>query len=478
MSTEIVIQNGDECVFNPHFKAAIIDETEPAAWEKLEIFRFAWLHGLNHPRPEIAALWQLIHASNPLVTDNNGQLAWSNGSSYQAGTSFTGRTPQRLHISEFGPICDNSLEKGRKILQGSINAVLPDDIVDIETTMRPGRIGPCWNIFNQAKRNVGRELSSVDWKLHFFPWWTHPAYILPGKKHTEAATTKYFDELEREHGIELPDSRKAWYEAKKREQGDAMFQEFPSHIGECDRAAVIGMIYPTMAQVRAQGRVTTFNHDNILPVYACFDCGSDSLSGWLVQPSRRDINLLDWQGTEGGGSAGLVEMVRKWEAQFGITIDKIVMPHDADQQDRGSAKTFKAQVIEGGIHPSRIIVVPRIPSVWTGIDWVRRYLPRMWFHRRCDDPVTTPEGELPSGVSRLENYRRGTNKSTGALNEHPLKDGVCDHCADALRTFAEAAEHGLLPSVPISQANIHPLDRDEDDKPKRRNQAKFSFVGR
>lgn len=479
MSTEIVIENGDECIFTPNFKAAIIDETEPAAWEKLEIFRFAWKQGPSHPVPEIAALWKLIHAANPIVTDNNGELEWSNGSSFQAGTSFTGRTPQRLHVSEFGPICDNSLEKGRKILQGSINAVLPNDIVDIETTMRPGRIGPCWNIFNLAKRNTGKELSAIDWKLHFFPWWTHPEYVLPGRKPTnDAETVRYFKELEELYGIFIEPDRQAWYEIKKREQGDAMFQEFPSHVGECDRAAVVGMIYPQMALVRTQGRIREFNHDPVLPIYACFDCGGDSLSGFLVQPSRRDINVLDWQGTDGGGSAGVAEMVRRWESEHGIIIDKVVMPHDADQKDKGSTKTFRTQVEEAGIKSSRIVIVPRIPSVWTGIDWTRRLMPRMWFHVRCDKPKITPDGELPSAIQRLENYRRAVNKSTGSLLEHPHKDGVCDHCADALRTFGEASEHGLLPSMPATHAGRNPLDVDDDAPKKRTNKATFGFVGR
>jgi hypothetical protein len=478
ISTEIVLENGDDCIFTPTFKAAIIDETEDAAWEKLEIFRFAWEQGPKHPNPKIAALWVLIQASNPLTANNNGEMAWSNGSSMQAGTSFTGRTPQRLHVSEFGPICDDSLEKGRKIMQGSINAVLPNDIVDIETTMRPGRIGPCWNVFNLSKKSVGRDMTSADWKLHFFPWFTHPSYILPGRAPTEDVTVKYFAELQRDYAITVPLDRQAWYEKKKVEQGDAMYQEYPSHVGECDRAAVIGMIYPQMSLVRTQSRVRDFNPEIHLPLYASFDCGGDSLSGWLSQPGRRDINLLDWQGTEGGGSAGLVAMVTKWEAQFG-PISKIIMPHDADSNDKGSAKTFKAQVIECGIHHSRLIVVPRIPSVWTGIDWVRRAMPKLWFHSRCDKSVITPDAELPSAVVRMENYRRAVNKSTGALQDHPLKDGVCDHCADALRTLFEASEHGLVPNMPASVANVHPLDRDdEDDRPKRRGQAKFSFVGR
>lgn len=478
MSTEIVLENGDDCVFNPNFKAAIIDETEPAAWEKLEIFRFAWLNGPNHPDPDIAALWVLIHEANPIITDNNGELAWHNGSSFQAGTSFTGRTPQRLHVSEFGPICDASIEKGRKIRRGSINAVLPHDIVDVETTMRGGRIGPCYDLFRLAKEGVGKDLTAGDWKLHFFSWVRHPAYTLPGRQAENADTLKYFRDLQEQYGITVSPERQAWYEKKKREQGEDMLQEFPTWIGECDMAIVLGCIYPQMAQVRKDGRVTKFSPDPSLPVFGAWDCGGDTLSGWLIQPSRREINVLDWKGTDGGGAAGLAAQVLKWEAEHGITLAKIFVPHDVDQKDKGSAKTFKAQMIEAGIQPNRIVTVPRIPSVWVGIGYVRKHLSRCWFHSRCDEEIEADGEKQPSGVGRLENYRRALNNATGSLQEHPLKDGVCDHAADGLRTFFEGVEHGLVPTMPATQAGVHPLDRDEDeDKPKRKKQAVFTFGG-
>ncbi len=476
VSTEVVLENGDDCVFNPNFKAAIIDETEPAAWEKLEIFRFAWVNGPKHPDPKIAALWLLIHEANELLTDNNGELAWHNGSSFQAGTSFTGRTPQRLHVSEFGPICDASLEKGRKIRRGSINAVLPQDIVTVETTMRGGRVGPCYELFRLSKEACGKPLSVADWRLHFFPWWNHPDYQLEGFKPTEDVTAKYFAELAAE-GINLSDARKAWYERKKREQGEDMLQEFPSTIAECDKAVVMGAILPQIAAIRAQGRVREFPVEVHLPMFVSVDCGGDTLSAWLSQPGRRDVNLLDWSGTDGGGSAGLAAQVAKWEAAYG-RVEKIFLPHDADSTDKGSAKTFKAQLIESGIASNRIVVVPRIPNVWTGINYMRRHLPKCWFHARCDKETVLADETLPSAVGRLENYRRAMNKATGALQEHPLKDGVCDHCADSLRTLFEAVEHGLVPTMPCADAKVHPLDReDEDDKPRNRQKAKFAFQG-
>ncbi|SKA94879.1 hypothetical protein SAMN02745166_02228 [Prosthecobacter debontii] len=487
ISTEIVLENGDECVFSPNFKSAIIDETEVAAWEKLEIFRFAWLNGPNHPDPFIAALWRLIQAANPLLTNNHSEMAWANGSSYQAGTSFTGRTPQRLHVSEFGPICDASLEKGRKIRRGSINAVLPEDIVDVETTMRGGRVGPCYELFRLAKESVGRPLTSGDWRLHFFSWLQHPDYRLLGQEAHNAEVLRYFKKLREEHALDVPPERQAWYEKKRREQGDDMLQEFPTTIEECDQAIVLGAIYPQMASVRAQGRVREFNPEPHLPLYTFWDCGGDSLAGWLVQPTAKDINILDWAAGEGGGAAGLVAQVRRWEALHG-PIAKNYVPHDAHQRDKGSNKTFYTQMLEAGLQPNQVCVVSRIPDVWTGIGYLRRLLPQCWFHRRCDAEPEAAGDPQPSGIARLENYRRALNKTTGHYLEHPLKDGLCDHTADALRTFAEASALNLIPTQSSATARGRSrtsLDDDDDDlggrgtqRRGRREVARFGFVGR
>lgn len=476
ISTEIVLENGDDCVFSPNFRAAIVDETEGAAWEKLEIFRFAWVNGPKHPDPDIAALWLLIQKGNPLITDSNGELSWDNGSTFQAGTSFVGRTPQRLHVSEFGPICDNSLEKGRKIRRGSINAVLPDDIVDVETTMRGGRVGPCYDLFRLAKEGRGKPLTSADWQLHFFSWLNHPDYRLLGSIPHNAEVIRYFGKLQEEHGIQVPLERQAWYEKKRREQGDDMLQEFPTTIEECDMAVVMGAIYPQIATVRAQGRVRDFNPEVHLPIFTFWDCGGDSLAGWLVQPGGKDINILAHSADAEGGAAGLVAQVRKWEAEFG-TIVKTFVPHDANQTDKGSMKSFYTQMIEAGLKANQIHVVARIPDVWTGIGYVRRILPRCWFHSRCDVESEVAGEKQPSAVGRLENYRRAINKQTGHFLDHPLKDGLCDHTADALRTFAEADALGVIPGYSSIKSVQEYLD--DEDRPKhRRSVAAFGFVGR
>lgn len=445
LSTEIVMENGDECLWVPNLMCGIIDKTEDDAFAKLQIFRLAWERGPEHPDPVIAWLWQRIHKSNPLVSDNAGQMAWSNGAVFRAGTSFTGRTPQRLHISEYGPICAISAGRAAEIQRGSINSVEPGGIVDIETTMEGGRAGLCYHYYKLAKDAIGREASAATWRMHFFSWLGHPLYRLSGCKPTLGTTLDYFRDIQTKYNITVPDDRMAWWESKRSEIKDEMWQQFPTVAAEVERAIVVGAIYPEMAEVRLGKRVCSFAQEKGLPLYTSWDLGSsDNMAGWLIQPAGKAHNFLAFACGEGAGAAGVAGVIRAWEREYGqIAIH--LLPHDAHIHDKGSGKTYLAQLVECGIRADVIRVVPRTPDVWAGIDEVRKRLPNAWFHERCDQPITAPDlTELPSGVQRLEGYRKQVQPSTGLVKSMPVKDGVCDHASDSLRCWAEADSLGMI----------------------------------
>jgi len=443
MSTEIVIENLDDCLFTPDMTAAILDLKEGDAQAKLAIAKLAWDEGPRHPVRAIAWLWAQIHAVNPLIRQNDGALEWKNQSQMEAGTSFTGRTPQRLHVSEYGPIAAQKPLKAAQIQRGSINAVPPGGIIDIETTMEGGRFGLCYHYFRLAKESAGRDLSPADWKLHFFSWLGHPSYRLLGRQASDGDILKYFADLRESHGVEVTPEQAAWYEARRRELQDEIFQQYPTVIDECDKALVAGAIYPQMSTLRMQGRIREFPAELGLPLFTFWDLGSsDNTAGWLIQPAGKDINILDWAASEGAGAAGVAEVIRAWERAH-RPIAGHYLPHDADITDKGSGKTYRAQLIEAGIPAHIITVVPRTPDVWVGVNEVRKRMPRMWFHSRTDREVTVDDQRLPGGVGRIEGYRRSIT-ATGHTRPMPLKDGVCDHTADALRTFAEADSLSLI----------------------------------
>lgn len=444
LSTIIVLDNLDHCIFSPDQRAGIVDLTKEDAYAKLEMAKLAWREGPNHEDPGIAAIWRKVHQVNPIVKEAEGEIRFKNGSGITAGVAFTGRTPQRLHISEYGPISARHPLKASAIKRGAINSVPPDGIVDIETTMEGGRFGECYLLFSLALASEGQKRTKADWKLQFFPWWRHPSYVLPGSVPQRQSTMEYFAEIREKHGIDIPAERQAWYEKRAAEQGEDMFQQFPTILEEVDRQIVPGQIYPQMKSVRAEGRVCRYNPEPGLPMFAAFDLGSsDNMAGWLIQPAGKAHNFLSWCAGEGAGAAAVAEVVRSWERRFASEI-QLLVPHDAELTDKGSGKTYVAQLVEAGIPRNAITVVPRIPDVWVGVSEVRNVLVNAWFHAETDEPVVIETGaKLPSGVGRLEGYRKKLDRSTGVLRDVPVHD-VCSHTADAARTYAEALSHGLV----------------------------------
>jgi hypothetical protein len=455
MSTEIVIENLDACMFNDNYRAAIIDLTEPDAWDKLSIAKLAWEHGPKHPDEGIAEIWQKLHKINPLVLNSNSEMKWTNGSRFEAGISFTGGTLQALHVSELGPIAAQKPNKAAEIRRGSMNAVVQNGFKVIETTMEGGRFGVCYDYFELAVGNANRtDLDRGEWRLHFFPWINHPHYRLPGRKPSNGDTIKYFAELKEKHGLDVPLDRQAWYEMKKRELKDEIWQQFPTILEECIRTTVSGQIYPEIVTLRGKGRVSKeFEPEKGVPLLASWDLGSgENMDGWLFQKGGKDFSYIDWCHGEGLGAAGMAEMIRVWEKLYGPILCNF-LPHDADTLDKGSGKTYRTQLIACGVSSRQIRVVPRVKNVWLGIDEVRRRIPRMWFHPRCDEKVTAEDGtKLPGGVGRLEAYRKTPNSSTGKISPAPFPD-FCAHTADSIRTGMEADWHGMIDALEYSVGN-------------------------
>lgn len=496
MSTFLVIYSLDECIFPsqrfldadepdaaaPADKAlrsvrcGIIDLKEKDAWEKLNIAKFAWENGPDHPDLHVATIWKGLHRKNPLVSESKGEMKWQNGSMLQAGVSYTGKTPQILHVSELGPIAAQFPKVAENIVRGSINAVPPGGICTVETTME-GRFGECFDLYKLALNAVGSDLTPLDWRLHFFSWLRHPSYRIKAGEPKSPATREYFAKLTAAHRVEfearygfkdgvVPQERQAWWEKKKMEQKDHMWSQFPTVEAELDQSNVPGQIYPEMVALRVQGRIKLFAPEPRIPLIISCDLGSSQNSAyWLIQPTPIDTNILKCSFGEGKGAMGLARVYRRWQEEFPDNdIVQILLPHDARITDKGSGLTFEQNLIAAGVPQSKITIVSRTPDVWAGIEAVQNLLPNCWFHKDCDaEIITEVDGvtkKLPSGVARMEGYRRTPPTAAGIEKDQPLPD-ICSHAADGIRTYAEAKERHLVRT--LSRRKDAPLAGDPYD---------------
>lgn len=303
MSTAIVLDYFDDCLFaNPDSPchAAHVDFREDDAQEKLNIARLAWHEGPLDSDTAIADIWKGLHATNPLITDNKGELIWANGSKQQASTSFMGGTPNRLHLSEFGPLSAKFPERANSIVRGTLPAAPANSKIDIETTMEGGTFGQCANIFALAQEMEGKELSRLDWKLHFINWLDDPEYILPGQMPKDPETIKYFQDLWLSDGLVVPPDRQAWYETEKATQRGNMFTQFPTVVRECWYAGV-GVNYFAQAGLMAM-------KDKIVPIQREIDYGDLTIQGW-----GRDDRSAIWKVNKLTGKPKESCVFRIWE---------------------------------------------------------------------------------------------------------------------------------------------------------------------
>lgn len=221
-STAIQIFMLDSALFNSDLECGVIAQGRDQA---RKIFRTKILFPYKN-------LPEWLQRAVPAVRQNSDEIEFDNGSTITVSTSFRSGTLNILHVSEFAKICAEREDKAEEVMSGTLNAVHPGNIAFIESTAE-GAAGHYFDLCQEAKEllDAGVELTDIDFKFFFFPWWDEPTYTMPVPERglmLTKAQIKYFSALEKSLGQKIPEERKAWYLAKERQQKTKMKQEFPS----------------------------------------------------------------------------------------------------------------------------------------------------------------------------------------------------------------------------------------------------------
>lgn len=456
-STFICLMYLDDLLFtSTGLSAGIIDYTMDDAEMKLAIMGLSFENMDNGDlHPDTWRIGAVIKKSVPLVSEAAKKLVWGNGSMAKCGTSLRGSTPQRLEISELGKTAIWAPKKAVEIVNGAFNAMTPGNIRNIESTHEGARAGVHFRLLNACMKLDPDNLTKIQSRFHFFPWYQDPRYCLPvGNHRLRPEIVKYFDRMLADHGLRFTPEQMLWYDHKQLEQGHGMKKEFPTTPGEAFEAIAEGAIYGTqMADLRAKGRIIDFGLEARLPMFTFWDIGlSDYTAVWLIQPVDRSFLVLDWFEAEGRPGSSMPDQMLLWERKWNKPIAAHFLPHDAETRDRGSGKSYVTELREGGL--VNIRVVPRTPDVWLGIGYVRDVLPHCYFQKTFCDTTRNADGtphepddsqeDFPSGVACLEGYSKDVGAAAGMrLREMPKHD-LFSHSADAFRTFAEANRRGLI----------------------------------
>lgn len=421
ISTFVCLLFLDRCLFNSNQSAGIIAHTREDAEHIFRRVKFAYDSLPDH-------LKDIIQAEN----DTSNMLKFSNGSSLRVGTSLRSSTFQYLHISEFGKICAKYPDKAQEIVTGSLNTVAPGQYIFIESTAE-GKEGYFYDICKRSQTMKDDELSKIDFKFHFYPWWKEPAYRIGNVVRMEKETLEYFDHLE-SLGIKLDYEQKAWYAAREAVQKEDMNREYPSTPEEAWEVSNEGFYYgKQMSIARVDGRIIRIPYDESLPVHTAWDLGyNDSTAIWFFQVISKEIRLIDYVEGSGESLAHWLGVLKSKEYAY----DKHIAPHDIMVHEYTSGMSRQSAARKMGIN----FIPAQKVDIISGIDAVRNILNRCWFD----------EKKCSQGIKCLENYKKEWDDKHACWRSNPLHNWA-SHGADAFRTLVT----GLNYITNTNQNNSH-----------------------
>lgn len=404
MSTFISIMFLDACLFQPNISAGIIAHTKEDAQQIFKKIRFAYDN-----------LPSFIRYAYPATSDSVRELAFPNGSSIRVGTSLRSQTFQYLHISEFGYICAHYRDKAQEIISGSLNTVAPGQHIFIESTAE-GKEGYFYDMCQYARFN--KDLTDLDFKFHFFPWWRHPDYLTDKKTLINNEYETYFNDLAAKN-IHLQDGQKWWYVRKAVTQQDSMKSEYPSTPDEAFEESSEGFYFiRQINQARLDKRITHVPYDPQAKTYTAWDLGLDDYMAIIIyQLVRQEVHVIDYIENNNEPLLYYIKLLKEkpyiYHGHF--------VPHDAKARE---LQTGLSRVEYAQEHDFTMQAIEQVGKQ-DQIDQLRMVIPRCWFD----------ETKCAQLIKRIETYKKQWNDRLGRWDVKPVHDDA-SHGADAAMILA------------------------------------------
>jgi hypothetical protein len=422
----------DDCLFTPNLKAGIVAQTEDDAKEIFsDKVRFAYDN-----------LDPLIREKVVNIVDRKDKLEFSNGSSIYVDCSLRSGTVQRLHVSEFGPMCANAPERAAEVVSGALNTVHVGSYISIESTGE-GEDGKFYEYCQAAlNRSLAKaKLNQKQFRFFFFGWYCDPDNVLPaGSMVITREYQEYFNEIQpkirqlSDAGVIMPmpgglltDRQKAWYVAKAEEQGDNMHSQHPSIPEESFRSTAEGSYYrKQFAFLYENKRICRVPHEPRLPVNVSWDLGKDDYTAlWFHQRVGAEERIIRYFEDYGEDLPFYVRYLQGLKYVWG----KHFLPHDAGANRMGMVASIEQQLINLGLKNTEVITVSKDNN--QEIEETRQFLMKCWIdEEHCD-----------VGIKHLQAYRKQKDKK-GRWKKEALHDEHSDG-ADSFRYLAVGLSSGL-----------------------------------
>lgn len=445
MSTGIDVLMFDQAMQNAGFEGGIVDRNQADASKKLEnIVKTSLDHLPDFLASDIKTLKNNDDRLSFQVKGANGKF--DTASHLYAATGYRGGNCNFLHVSEWGWIQCEDPKRSEEIQTGAIQAARKGQII-VETTWKGGKNGHLWDYMDQSLTTPEEEKHPRSWRHMFFPWHTDPVYSLDSTLTITNEVHKYFEELEDKLDKTFTDGQKRWYQDEAWALRNNRFGEYPSTLEECFKSPMEGVIYDVeMARALAERRITNIPIEKGLPVFVSFDLGrNDAMPLSFIQVVGKEIRVVGYYVSHRESVAHYGEVIKAWMADNNVQDIRILLPHDGGRKSLETGKTLAEKFHEMGFHS--VQTVPRITSIWTGINYVKDTFPYLYFDtnamkKRCQ----RGDKKFPTLGECFDNYHQAQNANGVMVSMEPVHDDYSHGC-DSIRTFCEAWQRGMISRV-------------------------------
>jgi len=264
---------------------------------------------------------------------------------------------------------------------------------------------------------MGSELTPLDPKFHFYPWYKNEDYTLDYDVPINPDLQKYFSGLD----VELTSGQRAWYAKKAESMGEDMKREFPSTPRESFEQSTEGAYFnKEMADARKSGRITMVPHNPHKQVYTFWDIGwNDDNTIAFMQENGGGYDFIDYYENSLEGLPHYVNYLKDMKYTFA----EHDWPHDGVNTEWGSGEARNVTAAKLGLKPIRLI--NRSKDLRDDHEALRRMLPMCRFDAtKCDKLI-----------KHLCAYKKEWNDKLGVWRDSPKHDEA-SHGVAAMRTFA------------------------------------------
>mgnify|MGYP003649950736 CR=1 FL=1 len=447
ISTLWLVSFFDDAVFCKHLNLGLMAQGTDEAATLLERIKFMW----DHLSDDIK-----VFLNVKIYKDNTKEYSFSNNSTIFIRVSFRSATLQRLHISEFGKIANNSPKRAKEVKTGTLQALAKGNTGIIESTAE-GRndFSTMWDQSILALHSG--QMSPKDFYPVFLPWLNDPDCVLDVFQTEDSEASRYFAELEELLKVKVTLQQRNFWIAQRRELGGDIYQEYPATPEEAFTASRDGTYYCRAFNEKCVrlGNVFAGVYDTNLYTDVYFDLGVDDYFVMVfVQWYKGKWRIVDEYWNNG------YNLVHYLEVAFerGYDIRELKFPHDIAVRELGGqgltaglAKSRK-DIVDKWLNKEginvRVTAMPKT-SIENGIEAVRTMIPDMIIDTKCEYII-----------SCLNNYSKEWDDKLQVWKKTPLHNEY-SHGADVLRSVA----------LNTSESADYNGSKMEDKRPQRSNSA-------